>query len=244
MLIVMMYSVVTLQAANGDNSNTGICGLNSKNIYADDDLSTSKAMDKYHELVNNKFNYYTQLMLKGQEQAAKTKTPDPNSIAPPGGKACTRENYSTYCVSKEMLRNQDHTGYMDYYEALICRRNRVFDTKTEALSYADVGETILSAGISTPGAVESQYPAVYQLQKTLEISARLDAINREIDSAKQALDVTLATYDELKTAWAMHKRYIVIYENLVKYRDKLVEIRHQVEDFPSKFIDATTTMCN
>lgn len=246
LLIVMMFSVITSRAAEGDepvSDGKGLCGIDSKNVYAAKDKGLEQVIEEYHKNMNDKFNEYTKKMLEEQEKASKTNTPDPNSKAPESGD-CTglSDNYSTYCVAKTLLSNET-SGYMEYLKALDCRKNQFFDTKEDELSYADVGETILSAGVSNPGAVEEQYPEIYQLQKSMEMSARLDAVTREIDSAKQTLDVTLATYNELKTAWAMHKRYVEIYESLVKYRDKMVEIRHQVEDFPSKFIDATTTMC-
>lgn len=72
---------------------------------------------------------------------------------------------------------------------------------------------------------------------------RIQFIDDEIERAKLALDQTLDAYSQLKTSWQLHIRYIDIFNNLVKYRDQLVNIRQQTDVFPMKFIDATTTRC-
>ena len=241
LLIVMMFSVITSKAAEGDepaSDGEGICDLDSGNIYADKSKGLEQVIEEYHDTMNEAFNEYTLKMLEGQEEASKSNTPDPNSKAPENGD-CTglTDNYSTYCVAKTLLSNET-SGYMEYLKALDCRKTSFFDTGTEKDYYNEYQEFMIIGKDN-----EKKTDTIYQAQKALEISGRQDAIEREIDSAKQTLDVTLATYDELKTAWAMHIRYVEIYESLVKYRDKMVEIRDQVEDFPSKFIDATTTMC-
>lgn len=241
LLMVMMFSVVTLKAAEGDQAardKKGICGLDSKNIYADENKGLEQVIGEYHENMNNAFNDYILKMLEEQEKASKSNTPDPNSKAPENGD-CTDldDNYSTYCVAKNLLSNGT-SGYMEYLRAMDCRKNQFFDTGTEE-DYYNEYQKFMIIGED----YEEDTDTIYQTQKALEMSARLEAVKREIDSAKQTLDVTLATYDELKTAWAMHNRYIEIYESLVKYRDKMVEIRHQIEEFPAKFINATTTMC-
>ncbi len=72
---------------------------------------------------------------------------------------------------------------------------------------------------------------------------RINFIDDEIEKAKLALDQTLDAYSQLKTSWQLHIRYIDIFNNLVKYRDQLVNIRQQTDVFPMKFVDATTTRC-
>lgn len=217
--------------------------------YADFQKGTEDIMTMYHQTINSKFNDYLKMMIAGQSQAAKTGTPDPNSIPPELDdttglpKDCDDNNYSTYCVGTKLLTSQ--YGYITYSKVLDCRQSELFDSKQEALSYSDYMETILSAGISNPGAIKKSATIApyYQEQKTLEVSARVAAITREKSSAKRALDQTLSAYNELKTALPMHKRYQEIYKQLVKFRNKMAEIRQQVEQLPGKFIDATTTKC-
>ena len=194
-------------------------------------------------------------MIEGQSLAATTGELDSNSLPPPVDpntvlpapvdpatgipKACDGKNYSTYCVAATLLSSPKY-GYMTYSKALECRRYQIFDNKEDARAYSDYVESAASLGTAAPAI---RAPAVYQTQKALEISAKLSAITREKDAAKRALDETLSAYDQLKTAWPMHKKYMEIYKDLIKFRDKMVEIRHQIEQFPAKFIDVTTTRC-
>jgi hypothetical protein len=260
---VIAVSVSRIRAATDYSSNEywlNYCAENGLEIpadskYADFQIGTEDIMVMYHEEMNTRFNDYISKMIEGQSIAATTRVPDKNSNPPPVGansvlpepvdsktgipKACDGKNYSTYCVAANLLSSPTY-GYMTYSKVLDCRKYQIFDTKEDALAYSDYVESALSAGTADPA--ENATP-VYQEQKALEISAKLTAINSEKYAAKRALDQTLSAYDELKTAWPMHKQYMEIYKSLIKFRDKMVEIRHQVEQLPAKFIDATTTKC-
>lgn len=74
------------------------------------------------------------------------------------------------------------------------------------------------------------------------ISKRAD-INNEIERAKKALDVALATYNELSGVYRQHLEYQKLIQNLTKYNKKIIEFRKEVEKLPSKFIDASTAEC-
>lgn len=80
-----------------------------------------------------------------------------------------------------------------------------------------------------------------------EVAARLatqsNAIETEIISAQQALDTSLATYNDIALYYAMHLEYEKIIKSLTKYNVKLEEFRKEVEKYPSKFIDPTTPKC-
>jgi hypothetical protein len=200
--------------------------------YLNPDLPTERVMEIYHSTMNMKFNDYIQKMIKA----------DPNEPgkgkAPENPEECLAgDNYSTFCVAYNLLMN-DKFGYMKYRKALDCRKYTLFDGAVQRDQWNKYIDTMIYGETA-----EENVQAIYQGQKVLEISAKLDGIEREIVDAKAALDQTLAAYEELKTAWPMHKKYIEIYEDLIKYRDKLAEIRSFIEEFPSKFIDATTTQC-
>lgn len=68
-------------------------------------------------------------------------------------------------------------------------------------------------------------------------------INNEIDRAKKALDVALATYNEMSATYQQHLEYEILIKNLTKYNKQVIEFREEVEKLPPKFIDATTTQC-
>jgi len=199
-------------------------------IYNKPDLDTEQIMELYHTTINDTFNHYIEKMISEESNAAKTgerkpegRPPDPVSADNPQVlQDCPADasNFSTYCVGQLILTDET-AGYIAYRRALDCRRGLLYDSSQKG------NDTYSSQG-----------------QAVLAMSARLEAIVREKTAAKRALDQTLAAYNELRTAWPMHKKYMQIYESLIKYRDKMVEIRNQVEEFPSKFIDASTTKCS
>ena len=247
---VMVFSAVFPRHARGETQEAtipvDICStFGSDNQYMNQDLDTEGVMSLYHETINTKFNEYIKKMLEGQKSAAEANQPDPNNKPPAleEGQICDENNYSTYCVAENLLSNGTY-GYMAYVKALNCRRYSLFESTKQRTAWEDYSEAMITGTPWTPeDEAEAQFVQSLQGQRALEVSARLDAIKTEIPTSKQALDKTLSAYDELKTAWPMHQRYSQVYASLVKYRDKLVEIRHQIEEFPGKFIDATTTKC-
>jgi hypothetical protein len=223
--VFMAMNAFTGRAQDAAAEPTDYCSV--KSDYNDPNLDTEQVMEKYHKKINEEFNKYTARMIEAETLAAKTgqredagRPPKPVSENEPQVlQACTSDNYSTYCVGQTLLTNEQY-GYIAYIRALDCKRNKIYDSTQ---------------------AEKSQFTS--QGQAALMMSARLEAIAREKTAAKRALDQTLSAYNELRMAWPMHKSYMKIYESLIKYRDKLVEIRNQVEEFPSKFIDASTTKC-
>lgn len=214
--VFMLYSVVSTKAQTASDSEP--CQLTKNNIYANQDLSVEDKMALYHKTINEKFNAYLKMMIKAGPG-------NQDGLPPENETECSETNYSAFCVAQRLLTDPNY-GYMAYHKALTCNKYALFETTKEESEQEG------------PGADKQ-----YQTAKVLAISARLEGIEREIGSAKRALDQTLAAYNELRSAWPMHKKYVEIYNNLVKYRDKLAEIRSQAEDFPAKFIDATTTKC-
>lgn len=206
--------------------------VTSESQYFNPDLSTEKVMEFYHRNMNDEFYLYIQRMLNADPKEPELgKAPaDPEDCI--GG-----ANYSTFCVAYVLLTNK-RFGYMPYRKALDCRKYTILDGALQRDQWNKYVDTMIYGRTA-----EESVQTIYQGQKVLEVSSKLQAIEREIADSKNALDQALAAYEELKTAWPMHKKYMEIYENLIKYRDKLAEIRGHVEEFPSKFIDATTTQC-
>lgn len=80
-------------------------------------------------------------------------------------------------------------------------------------------------------------------EASARVAAQSKKIQNEITRGKKALDVSLKTYDELSKAYLIHMQYEKMIENLGKYAEKLSEVRKHIEEYPGKFIDATTTQC-
>ena len=249
----MTFAAVTTHAqTQEDPRRKDVCAYDpsaeEKNIYTNPNMPLETVMSTYHERTNEKFNDYIREMMTKQSPEAKS-VPE-NSLPPdlPDGASVdamkqfcdeNRKNYSTFCVAANMISDTTNgDGYLQYAQALNCRRNKIFDTVDEETAYQSYGEFMILGEEN-----DQEFVETLQHQKALEVSARVDAIKREIDASKRALDQTLSAYNELKTAWPMHVRFIEIYKDLVKYRDKMIEVRHQVEEFPAKFIAATTTAC-
>lgn len=257
---MMLFSALQLRAAeDGDAQSLSYCQaygfiLDPASAYADFDLSAEDTMALYHEKMNEKFNEYIKMMITTETTLAAANNPDQAKKGQPPERdengnyteglnektgipnACTG-NYSTFCVALTLLKDPI-IGHMSYRNALNCRKIMLFDTRNEVEDFKSYSDALVLGEEN-----EKDVAQVYQSQIILENSSRIQGIETELRASKQALDQTLSAYNELRTAWPMHKQYVEIYKNLLKYRDKLVEIRHQVEEYPSKFIDVTTTSC-
>ena len=207
-----------------------------------------------YKKVNEKFNEYIKTMITTEAKLAKTNNQGQAKKGQPPERdengnyiegvnevtgipnAC-ENNYSTFCVAVTFLKDPT-IGHLSYRNALNCRKIMLFDTRQEVEDFRSYSDAMVLGEEN-----EEATARTYQAQVILENSSRIQGIETELRASKLALDQTLSAYNELRTAWPMHKQYVTVYENLLKYRDKLVEIRHQVEEYPSKFIDVTTTSC-
>lgn len=76
-----------------------------------------------------------------------------------------------------------------------------------------------------------------------EMSAKQGFIEEQIMRSKAALDMALNAYNELRWAYALHKEYKQVIKDLLKYRDGIADVRKYVEQYPDRFIDASTPYC-
>ncbi len=134
-------------------------------------------------------------------------------------------------------------GYLNFVAALKRRSNQIFQTTQQKSDYIDAMTCLGLPNSVCDQQTKDKAQTYYQTSVALQVSADLTKIQDEISKAKDTLDQTLSAYDQLKVAWPIHKKYVQVYADLEKYRDKIVDIRHQTDVFPSKFIDMTTTAC-
>lgn len=132
----------------------------------------------------------------------------------------------------------------------ICKLRDQWLKETSPELKSNLGQQILKAFTSassssiTAQEITDALNGTMSIEKTVAKTAdRLDFVAKETGRAKQALDQTLAAYGQVRMAWQIHVKYLNVFSSLVIYRDKLVDIRKQIENFPGKFVDATTTRC-
>ena len=211
--------------------------IDAKSIYGDFSIDIEDVMALYHKTINDKFNDSIKKMINSKDGDDNGKPPTDDQINQAASQINTpglsdsdkREqaietlcsddaNYSTFCLSNRLLNSREY-GYLQYRYVLSCRRY-------------DIDQSI-----------QTQTKPVPQYVAAADQGQKDTAIGQEIDNAKKALDQTLSAYDQLKTSWLMHQRYMKIYKSLTTYRDKMADIRQQIENFPGKFIDVSTTKC-
>ena len=219
--------------------------------YADWDKSPATIIGDYHENINKKFNEYIKKMIdNGDKCAGVTDEKSPcviNSSAPPRNKdgtpgTCSADNFSTYCVAAT-LYSDPSIGYKTMRDIMSCRKYEMYETSQQQNAVNSyVTGMVLD---NSPFWKNADEWANTKLQngRAVAVGAKVQAITDKVLQAKKVLDQTLSAYDQLRLAWSMHKKYIQIYNSLIKYRDLLKEIRRAVETFPSKFIDASSTKC-
>ncbi|EKD64266.1 MAG: hypothetical protein ACD_51C00032G0001 [uncultured bacterium] len=69
-------------------------------------------------------------------------------------------------------------------------------------------------------------------------------IDLEKEAAFNAMDQTLAVYNELQVMYPLHQQYGVLIETLESYNNALAKWRTSISQWPSEFIDATTNKCS
>lgn len=226
-----------------------------KSDYLDWNMDWDDQVKKYHATVNAKFNDYIKMLLNdiksGKDLRSLTNnTPVKNLDGSPG--ECGPDNYSTYCVASS-LYSDPAFGYKNFRDIMSCRKFDLYKSALEEKEWYRWLETDYCVGNTKYGVLPCSQEEKEQLTKkfgsvdlalrALDVSEKVTEVDEQIAIAKQALDTTLATYDQLKTAWELHIRYIGIYESLTIFRDKISQIRMPVETYSSKFTDATTASC-
>lgn len=215
-----------------------------KSKYVDWNVDWDDHIEDYHKTVNKKFNEYIGMMLKDIKVENDLRAIESNvSVKTPDGSPgeCGPDNYSTYCVAETLYSNSEF-GYKNFRDIMSCRKYDLYSSALEEKEWYRWMECSLCSE-EEKAELEAKFGPVTLASRASRVESKVTEIEEQISIAKQALDKTLATYDQLKTAWEMHIMYIQIYESLTLYRDKLGEIRMPVETYPSKFKDATTTSC-
>lgn len=78
---------------------------------------------------------------------------------------------------------------------------------------------------------------------TESASSRSQIISLEKEYSLKALDTALAVYNEFQIMYPLHKEYQDIIKVLESYNTALADFRTAMAEWPSDFIDASTTDC-
>jgi hypothetical protein len=133
---------------------------------------------------------------------------------PPSDDNCSETNVSTYCLAMKL--NKELADF-------------------EQFASNKTTEHDINGG---------EYDASQPLEEALS-SARTETstLKEQMDIAADALDLTLAVYNQIQIVYPMHKELNDLLLNLTAYNENLAEIRKIVELYPSKFNGASTIQC-
>lgn len=164
-----------------------------------------------------------------------------------------RKNLSTFCIS--LLATDE---FFDFREALLAARLDLADRQAERIA-ADrpifeswgimsktsrplAGTVGAAVGIvSSPATVLGG--TVQTIANAIKPPKTPELLDKEIEISKQALDQTLAFYNELQIALPLHRKYREIQAALIDYNNKLSRLRQKIEQFPKSFYNFSTTKC-
>ena len=195
-------------------------------------VTTVDTMVRYHGAMNTLFNESLEKAVKTLDDPKKGLF-NPNLQSPcvasdfqkiGGGAKCedkckkNADNVSTYCVSVRAT---------NMYLAYIGHLGQLQGTVNfESLGWAEL--RIIPA-------TDLLYQAIL---------ARDEKITKDIEESRRVLEATLGAYNEFMISYPIHKQYQVVIKNLIKYKNKLKDIRDSLIQFPSSFVDTTATKCS
>lgn len=177
------------------------------------ELCLGQALLGYHRTMNDMFNEKIDLLTSGKPRTFVDKLPEID-LNTGRRKECEVNNITTFCVAREAV---------NYYESLLTilkvHQERVSDAASGAIKTATIDQELNA------------------------LTGRAELIKREVENAKNAMDLALATYHEFRMAYPLHKKFEETYVSLEKFRDKMAEMRRLVSLYRYKFVDVTTTAC-
>lgn len=219
---------------------------------------------KYHRAVNCLFNTRIKILVEQMlEPEAEKKKPLSKeqieamlkNLSPPplihkktgeveevvGREECKNDgegrNLSTYCLSQAVVNE-----YFAFRRAMSFARRQAKDSAAQRFK-TDL-TTLTTQDGSVPSGVIEQKSLLDAGKNIQEYGAVMEKIDRELAISREAIDQGLAAYQELQMSLPLHRKYLEVAKMLEKYRDKVADIRDEVSQYPTTFLDVTTTQCN
>jgi len=171
----------------------------------------------YHESMNQYFNDKLAMLVDTIDSGNDFYKSD--DFNPP--KDVNSSNYSVKCGEKNISTYCVSMGAMDLYLAYVDTLNQMKGfLPMENLPKNPTADNLLN-------------------QKT----TRDAMIDKEYEQARTVMEATVSAYDEFRTAYPTHKKYVNVLNGMIKYKIALAKIKNQILRFPGKFIDATSAEC-
>lgn len=197
-----------------------------------------RLVEIFHARMNRFFNEKIRMIVKEKsprKMVDLVKPPAETSAesGPPRRTPCTGKNASTYCLAQIAVSEYDN-----FRAAMSQARERA---KSKAVQ--DMGKIESRGGTlqrTLPGAVRDLATGSKSLNQHAKILRQID---RELDVARQTMDKALAAYNELQFALPLHIKYGEILQKLILYRNKISNVRRNVELYPDTFLNVTTSSC-
>lgn len=124
----------------------------------------------------------------------------------------------------------------------VCKTN--VSTYCTAMGAMDIYIAYLSKLNNLKGSVEEIKSSGNTIKAVIDlVQTRGDEIDKDAKDARAVLEGAVNVYKEFQSAYPMHKKYRDIINNLTKYKIALEKIRVQTDQFPTRFIDVTSTNC-
>lgn len=186
---------------------------------------------EYHDSLNDYLNEKMDILLSTENENTtkdQEKLPDKEPDGRRDFRSCPPNYTSTWCVSMAMTDE-----YYRLREKLLEKRRGLVTNLQNAQKKAL--EKLKERSKESLAPQYQDYVAAVQ-----EIDAMIE---KELAVAQKTLELAVAAYDELHFAWAMHKKYMTLIDQLEDYRNALASIRDEVELFPVTFFNVQTPQC-
>lgn len=186
-----------------------------------DGISFSSAFDRYHDTMNKMFNVKLAKMYGILE--------DPDF----------------YKKHKDLLYPPlDIDQKKDNLQTIIEKCGENVSTYCVSMLGTDMYLQYLQKMTDLRPTLEQVDEAILPVQHLIAVTAeRNERMDQEVERARQALEGTLAVYNEYRLAYPLHKKYEQIIKDLIKYKLALKDLRLETAQFPGKYVDTTSDQC-
>lgn len=209
------------------------------------EMTAEEMAELYHKTMNDLFNKKAKLLVTGKPEEIDENIPEDGEKAALI-KKCQAHPTAEECEGidstiENCKQNPDKDECKLSYQQCLSKKNNVttFCIAMEAsYLYIKFKDALLSKWDEVEFDPEKTLTQMLQAIRTQRLF-----ISGQIDSSKKVLDNTLNAYNELRWSFAMHREYKKVIKDLLKYRDKIADVRKYVEQYPDKFHDSSTPYC-